>query len=780
MRFIDIVKQYRITNLIKERLTKQQELAKKQLELQEMLREEEEKKRENEELLRKKEQLKQELQSNQFKNYDDIKAIYDFLAFIVEDEKALIKIDDIIEYLNMAIIELTKEMGNIREEANSKLGLLKEQTDQYESENKFITSGRIFYAHVNPELKQEYSDLVDEYNWRNALVIKYKDLVEKLEKRSIAISDEFYLSDLKDVLEYVQKRKSEIEGEIAKINEAMHQMQKNRKGKKGKKDKKSEFEIKREKLDGRILTIKNEISQIDNEIARVETEEELSKLGYSTIEQAKKAMGITTEDYMVIPIYDDFFKTDDFFYREKTLHIKVDLLSYDISYQTETVRAAINCNYHFTGNEIGALLIPLRDIDVEDIIRRNLDGTIQLNRLDIPDSVIIITNTELGDAYKDAIHVSGSVADGVQQFLEDSFIEEKDKSQIDYYEIVSKARWQETPDEVERNNAIYTSLGINYGNYDSISEKEVYVDNQRFTVSEVKFKDAQPKEIDIDTLTDILDRITVYLSNPKQENIDDIYGHLLREVLRTNPKAIPKYNKEDYTTLYIGGKRTTIKPQLPQSDEQILNRATRPGEDIAYKLMKAGIVCNKFAHFFADNKKQKAADRVNELISRLYMVKDQIIMTVINLASKNDKISLGKISDSRGTGIVMDIPYYSTITLHVNEKDKKFIREHIADYPYITRESLRNLNIESNPAIMIDGVNLKTFQTLRSINNKESRIAIITSMSTEALHKLLIRLGYTAKDFATRGKREKIIREFCSDEELDRIIKEMKDREREM
>ena len=69
MRFIDIVKQYRITNLIKERLTKQQELAKKQLELQEMLREEEEKKRENEELLRKKEQLKQELQSNQFKNY---------------------------------------------------------------------------------------------------------------------------------------------------------------------------------------------------------------------------------------------------------------------------------------------------------------------------------------------------------------------------------------------------------------------------------------------------------------------------------------------------------------------------------------------------------------------------------------------------------------------------------------------------------------------------------------------------------------------------------------
>ena len=81
--------------------------------------------------------------------------------------------------------------------------------------NKYITSGRIFYAHVNPELKQEYSDLVDEYNWRNTAVIKYKDLeteYNNLKNKHDEISQQniLLINQNSDKDKYINQIKSEM------------------------------------------------------------------------------------------------------------------------------------------------------------------------------------------------------------------------------------------------------------------------------------------------------------------------------------------------------------------------------------------------------------------------------------------------------------------------------------------------------------------------------------------------------------------------------------------
>ena len=106
---------------------------------------------------------------------------------------------------------------------------------------------------------------------------------------------------------------------------------------------------------------------------------------------------------------------------KKQLDLRTEEIQYQSEYDTETVNAAVNSDYHFTGDEEAALLIPLSEINSEDIIRINTDGTIQLKKFDLPKSAKIITNNNSLDLFVDTICMGKNISDGIQQFLVDSY-----------------------------------------------------------------------------------------------------------------------------------------------------------------------------------------------------------------------------------------------------------------------------------------------------------------------------------------------------------------------
>ena len=350
--------------------------------------------------------------------------------------------------------------------------------------------------------------------------------------------------------------------------------------------------------------------------------------------------------------------------------------------------------------------------------------------------------------------------------LEDNILDEiiSQENPLNFKEKVS-------PDDETREDIIYKVLGENYNSYKSLTERKIYIDEKTFPASEDKFLRAKSEKFNIERIKGISEELQHYLSTG-EGNIDLIYSKILKEYLRTNSKAKPKYNEENYNTINIRGKRSTIKPKLPQDDEQIIKRATRKDEDIAYKIIKIGVLCNKFAHYTQEVLKNMLGENIEGIDQILFDLKNNIIKKVIEKSKNNKNISIGINYDVKGTGIVMDIPYYATIMLHIPEKDKGFVNyleNNLQDYCFLNYSAGKNINQELNPAIMIDGVNIETFEKLRNIQSISERVGIITSMSNEALHKMLIRLGYTSKDFASREGRTRIIQNICSDEGLDKI-----------
>lgn len=283
-------------------------------------------------------------------------------------------------------------------------------------------------------------------------------------------------------------------------------------------------------------------------------------------------------------------------------------------------------------------------------------------------------------------------------------------------------------------------------------------------------------------------------------NIEQIYKELLMEYMKDNPKARAFYNDEKYSKIVINGKEKSIKPRLPKRIDDIEKRLFRKKEDKIHKMMKMAALCNKMAHLYEYKIKQILSEEleiergsieyddivygrqktdnefINILISKrrtMFDRKDDLMKVIIQQSKGREDISLGRIYDKRGYGIAMDIPGYTTITLHLREKDIEIL-DRLEEYKYIdgrtsmdSREDSQNMLITSG--IMIGRVNKEIIQELRDMKRRE-RLGVLNRIDLRALQNLLVRLGYTSKDFGTREGRNKILSEISSDEKLDEIL----------
>ena len=288
--------------------------------------------------------------------------------------------------------------------------------------------------------------------------------------------------------------------------------------------------------------------------------------------------------------------------------------------------------------------------------------------------------------------------------------------------------------------------------------------------------------------------------NREHTNIEQIYKELLMEYMADNPKARAFYNDEKYSKIIIDGKEKSIKPKLPKKEADIEKRLFRKKEDKTYKMMKLAALCNKMAHLYEYETKQILSedpniergsieyedivygrqksdnDIINILVSKrriMFDRKDDLMKEIIQQSKGKENISLGSIYDKRGYGMSMDIPGYTTITLHLREKDKDIL-DKLDTYKYIdgrthmeSREDSQNMLITSG--IMIDGVNREIIEQLRNMKRRE-RLGVLNRIDLRTLQNLLVRLGYTSKDFGTREGRNQILSEISSDEKLDEIL----------
>lgn len=450
---------------------------------------------------------------------------------------------------------------------------------------------------------------------------------------------------------------------------------------------------------------KKRIEEEKERISKIKSFDELKM----TREEAMKFLNQEETSYMVIPIPENVMKKSELFNYFKEISIETDETKIDTVYQSDTLTGVINSNYGIK-DEKRALLVKLNDISLENIARINSDGTMLLTKFEIPDSSILITHNENASMNEEFTVLTfdketTTLKEEVKEFLKDDFTEDKNEYK-DYSMFQNFEKKIYTEGE---KNRIAEIIKVMHANYFKIANKKFILDGNEVILSDLlrevigktRIKDflnmtsKDKQEISSTKIEEISANIDMYINDPKR-SIEVIYKQLLQQYLKDNPKARAFYNDERNTKVKINGKIISMKPKLPQYNEELENRLFRKEEDKIYKEMKTAALCNKLAHLYDKqlkdkiNKKNVTEFEINQLkrnTALMFNKKHKLIRRVIKKSQNKKDISIGEIDDKRGTGIAMDIPGYTTIVLHVGNDYDSIIRENVETYTYIDGKS---------------------------------------------------------------------------------------------
>ena len=566
------------------------------------------------------------------------------------------------------------------------------------------------YTHdVNYDIIENYFEMLKELEGKKRVVRNTHEALNWIKRNKSCLPQILNTSTLQNLENELQQSLEFLENSKKQIGIIDKKLREKEKKKKLVIEKLKKFEQKYKEKEKRIKEEQNRINKIES----------LEKL-QMTREEALKTLGQEETSYMVIPIPEDIMTKSELFNYFKEINIKTDDTEIDTAYQADTLTGVINSNYCIK-DEKRVLLVKLSEISLENIARINNDGTMVLTKFEIPDSSLLITADKQEDINWDCTVLTfdkdkTTLKEKVKDFLQDDFTEDPNEYK-DYSMFKGFHKNTYTEGEKER---IKEVIRVMHSNYFSIEGKEIILDGKREVLEDlikrvigniedinevISLAKSQDKFADDNNKIEMIAlEIDKYLEEPKR-NIEIIYKQLLHQYLKDNPKARAFYNDEGNTKVKINGRIISMKPKLPQDDEDLEKRLFRKEEDKIYKEMKTAALCNKLAHLYdsqirdqktQENPRKFEIYKLKRKRTLMYSQKNKLIKRIIKKAKTREDISIGKVKDIRGLGISMDIPGYTTIVLHVGDGNSSIIGNEIETYTYIDGRQI--LKIKENDA----------------------------------------------------------------------------------
>lgn len=567
----------------------------------------------------------------------------------------------------------------------------------------------IKYTHdVNYEIIEKYFEMLKELEGKKRIVSNTHEALNWIRKNESWLPQILSTSTLQNCENELQQNFELVENSKKQIGIIDKKIREKEKSKQLATEKLKRFEHE-------YRANKKRIEEETDRIRKIESFGELQM----TREETMKFLNQKETSFMVIPIPEEIMNRSELFNYFKEINIETDDTMIDTFYQSDTLTGVINSNYNIK-NEKRALLVKLNEISLENIARINNDGTMILTKFEIPDSSVLITLNNEEKINGDFTILTfdkeeTTLKEKVQEFLQDDFTD--DKNEYKEYSMF-KDFYKKIYTEGEQNR-VAEIIKVMHANYFKISNKKFILDGNEVVLSDLvkevigeskikEFLDTTSKEKENEvlgtTIQEISENIDMYINEPKK-NIDIIYKQLLHQYIKDNPKARAFYNDEGNTKVKINGKIISMKPKLPQDDEELEKGLFRKKEDKIYKEMKTAALCNKLAHLYDKQLKERMNEsnatelEINELKRNkalMFNKKNKLIERVVNESKNKDNISIGKVNDRRGLGVSMDIPGYTTIVLHVGEDNSSIIENKIETYTYIDGRQI--LKIKENDA----------------------------------------------------------------------------------
>lgn len=522
----------------------------------------------------------------------------------------------------------------------------------------------------------------------------------------------------------------------------------------------------KEKLDG-LKEQRKKLEEKNDEIANATGLEELK---YKDKNDAAKKLGIKDiKDYVIMPIPNDVKKISELFTRKKKLKVEVDDKTFFTTYTNNTAHGYINS----IGDESdlnAVLMIPINSIKKEqiDCVKKskiNLKETALKNK-----GIIAIVSSQRNIDFENlpiklTSYSSGDMKQQLTTILREDYVDGFED--MDNYDLLKLApSFSESEKRIKR-DAVLDCLFENIQD-NSISEKNIMADGELYHFSREDEKNLNYRDIkeniDEKKLNEIANDINKFLleDDKKWEKIDKFYRELLLEYLRVEKKAKAEYYDEEKTTVTISRKKMSIKPILSPSKNEIIKRYARKGEDVAYKTMKLAKIVNKFAHISPNS----------ELVNKLYDIKSSLIEEVIQFAKNNPEVNMNVKyqfdDEKKADSVVVKIPGYSMIALHIINRDGLISKAKKLD--------ANKDEILSTSIIMAPGVNEEFLKSMKKMNVDE-RMKTLINLDSATLAKLAIRMGYDIEKISSRENRKEFIESMVSDKKIEELLKEQEELE---
>ena len=381
-----------------------------------------------------------------------------------------------------------------------------------------------------------------------------------------------------------------------------------------------------------------------------------------------------------------------------------------------------------------------------------------------------------------------------------------------FSEVLKKAPLYTCKEEQARDECIINCLAESFYPSSYHILETFSLDGEPYTDYEIKYKilnadkirigDSAIKKLHTKAMT-IAKEIENYFSPYSQDSqislmIDEFYRDLLNIYMKLNPKAKAEYYNEYETMFEFNKTRISSQPFLPPKDKDIHLHYSRTSEHIALKAIKLARLLNIFAHY-AENRvlelknvedndpsiigqfdNDNIIQELENIRDKYYMLKKLVIERSIDYA-KNTQIKMFQHFDEykQSKAIWVVVPNYGIIQLHVLDRMKSLNSKYdtLPDISTFFPEGIKAMQI---PAIMNGGVNSEFLLALRRLSYKE-RISFFMRLTTTAFYKLCIRMG-VVPDFIDdiKNNRNKIICTLISDKNLDRLIKDTREYEKEL
>lgn len=525
----------------------------------------------------------------------------------------------------------------------------------------------------------------------------------------------------------------------------------------------------KEEINSKLKSAENKKKSLVQTIEQISCAESLKDLGYKNKEDAAKKLSMDIKDYIVIPIPYNVSNVIDLFNEEKNLKIEFEGRTFLGTYSNDVASGKIN-SIENNKNVNATLMIPIKSLRQEDI------DSIKASNVGLNSSVLSLEGLlailpegrriDFGDSIVEKRTYShGDIKEQVKKFLGEDYDDES--NELENYGILKKVPNVSSKEKRFKREAVKKCLFENVKK--DISYKEtILVNGKTYFLNQDDEKDLKIRQksepLNEEKLDLIADEIETYLieDGNKGYKIDSFYESLLLEYLRVDKKAKADYYNETDTTIMINGKGISMKPILPAKDKMIAKKYSRPNEDVAYKTMKLANLVNKFAHITQNG----------ELQNTLFEVKKDLVENVIDLSKDNPKINVKKKFDEEKmvTSVVLEVPGYNMIALHVMEKNESLTRK-------VSNLDERENDIIQTSVILAPGVNRDLLTTMKRMNIEE-RMKLLLNLDSNTFSKLVLRMGYSSEGFATEEERRSFIQDMVSDKKIEELIKNNDELER--